>query len=55
MKLDSPVFISIHPVFNVLLLKKYYGDGLLPKVVQVEADAKYEIDSILCYQGCLRH
>ena len=27
------------PVFNVSLLKKYYGDRLLPKVVQVEDDA----------------
>ena len=49
-KLDLPVSMSVHPVFNVSLLRKYYGDRLLPKVVQVEDDAEYEIDSILHYQ-----
>ena len=44
--------MSIHPVFNVSLLRKYYGDRLLPKVVQVEDDAEYEIDLILHHQGC---
>ena len=46
-KLDLPASMSVHPVFNVLLLRKYYVDRLLPKAVQVEDDAKYEIDSIL--------
>ena len=46
-KLDLPASMSVHPVFNVLLLRKYYGDRLLPKVIQVEDDAKYEIDSII--------
>ena len=55
MKLDLPASISVHPVFNVLLLKKYYGDRLLPKVVQVEDDAEYEIDLILHHRGCLNH
>ena len=50
-KLDLPASISIHPVFNILLLKKYYRDRLLPKVVQVEDDAKYKIDLILHHQG----
>ena len=54
-KLDLPASISVHPVFNVSLLRKYYGDRLLPKVVQVEDDAKYKIDSILRHRGCLRH
>ena len=26
MKLDLQPYISIHPVYNVSLLKKYYGD-----------------------------
>ena len=55
MLLDLPASISIHPVFNVLLLKKHYGDRLLPKVVQVKDDPEYEIDSILYHRGHLRH
>ena len=55
MKLDLPASISIYPVFNISLLKKYYGDRLLPKVVQVEDDDEYEIDSILHHQGHLHH
>ena len=54
-KLDLLASISVHPVFNVSLLRKYYGDRLLPKVVQVEDDAEYEIDLILCHRGCPRH
>ena len=46
-KLDFPASISVYPLFNVSLHKKYYGDRLLPKVVQVKDDAKYKIDSIL--------
>ena len=46
-KLDLLASISVHPVFNVSLLRKYYGDRLLPKAVQVENDAEHEIDSIL--------
>ena len=42
MKLDLPASMSIHPVFNVSLLKKYYGDRLLPKVVQVKDDARVQ-------------
>ena len=53
MELDLPASISIYPVFNVSLLRKYYRDRLLPKAVQVEDDTKYEIDLILCHQGCL--
>ena len=55
MKLDLLASMSVHPVFNVFLLKKYYGDRVLPKVVQVEDDAKYEIDSILFHWECPCH
>ena len=54
-KLDLLAFISVYPVFNVSLLKKYYRDRLLPKAVQVKDNAEYEIDSILHHQGCPRH
>ena len=50
-KLDLLASISVHPVFNILLLRKYYGDRLLPKVVQVEDNAEYKIDLILHHQG----
>ena len=40
-------------------MSRYLGsitrDRLLPKAVQVEDDAEYEIDSILCHQGHLRY
>ena len=47
--------MSIYPVFSDSLLKKYYGDRLLHKVVQVKDYTKYKIDSILHHQGCLYH
>ena len=52
-RLDLPDSISIHPVFNIFLLKKYYRDQLLPNAVLVKDDAEYEIDSILYHQGYL--
>ena len=55
MKLDLQVSKFVYPGFNVSLLKKYYGDKLLPKAVQVKDDAEYEIDLILCHWGHLRH
>ena len=51
MKLDLPASISLYPVFNVSLLKKYYRNRLLPKVVQLKDNAEYKIDSIQCRQG----
>ena len=51
MKLDLPASMSMHPVFNVSLLKKYLGDRLPLKAGQVEDDVEYKIDSILCHWG----
>ena len=55
MKLDSPASMSVYPTFNVSLLKKYFKDRLLPKAVQAEDDAEYEIDSILYHQKLSHH
>ena len=55
MKLDFLALISIHPVFNISLLKKYYGDQFVPKSVQVRDDTEYEIDLILYNWGCLHY
>ena len=50
MKLDLEALMSMHPAFNVSLLKKYCGGGgLLPKAVQLEDDAGHKIDLILCH------
>ena len=51
MKLYLHNSMSIHPVFNASLLKKYYGERLLPKVVQVNDDTEYKIDLIYITRG----
>ena len=55
MKLDLLASMSVHPVFNISLLKKYCGDILLPKALQVKDDAEYKINSILHHQRHLCH
>ena len=47
MNLDLLASMSVHPVFNVSLLIKYNEYRLLLKVVSVEDDVEYEVDSIL--------
>ena len=47
MKLDLPASMSKYPVFSISLLKKYYGDRLVHKAVQVEDDTEYKIDLVL--------
>ena len=42
-KLELPLVIKVHPVFNVALLKKYYGNCLLLNPILVDNNAEYEV------------
>ena len=43
-KLELPPGIGVHPVFNVVLLKRYHGQRLFPNPILVDDDAEYEIE-----------
>ena len=46
-KLELPLGMKVHPVFNVALLKRYHSQRLLPNLISVDDNAKYEIEKIL--------
>ena len=53
-KLDLPVALRVHPVFNVLLLRWYMGDRMLPAPLAIDDKTECIVDSIVWHQG-IRH
>ena len=54
-KLELPPAMTVHPVFNVSLLKQYKGTRLLPSAIQLDDEAEYEVEAILKHRGRPRH
>ena len=54
-KLDLPVALRVHPVFNVLLLRRYTGDRMLPAPVAIDDETEYVVDRIVRHRGRPRH
>ena len=50
-KLELPLGMKVHPVFNVALLKRYHGQCLIPNPILVEDDVEYEVEEILKHRG----
>ena len=42
-KLELPLVMIVHPVLNMVLLKKYHGSYLLPNLISVDDNAEYEV------------
>ena len=53
-KLDLPVALRVHPVFNVWLLR-YMGDRMLLALLEVNDETEYVLDSILWHRGRPTH
>ena len=49
-KLELPESMSVHPVFNVSLLKVYKGTLQRPAPVEVEGQTEYEIEKIIAHR-----
>ena len=43
-KLELLPGMKVYPVFNVVLLKRYHGQRLLPNAISVDGDAEYEVE-----------
>lgn len=54
-KLQLPPALKVHPVFNVALLKPYFGDHLVPAEVEIDGVREYEVEAILRHRGRPRH
>ena len=50
-KLDLPVALRVDPVFNVLLLRPYMGDRMLPAPVAIDHNTEYVVDRIARNRG----
>ena len=40
----------LHDVFNVSLVKKYFGNQLLPPPIKVDGEEEYEIEKIVSHR-----
>ena len=54
-KLDLPVALRVHPVFNVSLLRRYTGDRMLPAPVAIDDKIEYVVDRIVRHRGRPKH
>ena len=54
-KLELPPGIKVHPVFNVVLLKRYHGQRLISNPISVDDNAEYEVKQILKHRSRPRH
>ena len=50
-KLELPLGIKVHSIFNVAWLKRYHGQHLLENPILVDNNAEYEVEKILKYCG----
>lgn len=50
-ELALPESMKVHPVFNVSLLRKYYGEYSPPGPIIVEGEVEYEVDRIIRHRG----
>ena len=46
-KLEIPLAMGVHPVFNVSLLKKYLGSLARPAPIEIDGEAEYEIEALV--------
>ena len=54
-KLNLPVALRVHPVFNVSLLWWYTGDRMLLAPVAIDDEMEYIVSNIVRHQGRPRH
>ena len=50
-KLDLPVALRVHLVFNVSLLRPNMGDRMLPAPVAIDDETEYIVNRIVRHQG----
>ena len=47
-----PALASLHPVFNIALVKRYVGTVIpAPDPVELDAGPEYEVGTILCHRS----
>ena len=50
-ELDLPMTMKVHPVFNISLLRLYYGVYSPPGPIIIEGEAEYEVERIVRHRG----